>query len=285
MRRVYFFCLLLIFSSNLFAQERELFTPEKRKAFADYLFCEKDYLRAVEEYGAINGSTKSDSFSYRIALCFLKMNDYTEAKDHFFLLRNSSLSEESRLLFLKTSFLLNENSMEELDSSSAQFEKKDLKTSFRRLELVAQIKAGMSQTNLLSLNNAFEESDAQILRSFAKNFSHQENKSPIAAAVFSMLVPGAGKIYTQNYGDGITSLIVTSLFSFLSFDNFQAKHNTRGWVFAGLTAFFYSGNIYGSYISARNYNSEKEEELNNEFDSYLSSKNYFIPEEIEGKCK
>lgn len=285
MQRIFFLGLLLIFPSILFSQESELFSPNKRKAFADYLFCEKDYLRASEEYDAIRRLNNSDSLTYRIGLCYLKMNEFEKAKKYFFQLKNSSLGEESRLLFLKTSFLLNENSMEELDSSSAQFEKKDLKTSFRRLELVAQIKAGMSQTNLLSLNNAFEESDAQILRSFAKNFSHQENKSPIAAAVFSMLVPGAGKIYTQNYGDGITSFVVTSLFSFLSYDNFHAKHYTRGWVFAGLTAFFYSGNIYGSYISAKNFNREKEEELNNEFDSYLSSKNYFIPEEIEGKCK
>ncbi|MFA6979946.1 MAG: hypothetical protein WC209_11570 [Ignavibacteriaceae bacterium] len=285
MRTFYFLILLSLFPILLLSQESELFTPEKRKAFADYLFCEKDYLRASEEYEAINSAAKNDSLSYYIGLCFLKMNDYERAKDHFFLLRNSFLGEESRLLFLKTSFMLNKNIDVKTDSVSIQFVNKDLETSFRRLELAAQIKAGMSQTNLFSLSNDFEESDTQILKSFAENFSHPQRKSPLAAALFSAIIPGAGKIYTKNYGDGITSFIVTGLFAFLAYDNFQANHNTRGWIFAGLTAFFYSGNVYGSYISARNYNLEREEKLKNEFDSYLNSKNYFVPKEIEGSYK
>ncbi len=285
MRRIFLLSLLSLFPSILFSQESGLFTPEKRKAFADNLFCEKDYLRASEEYEAINSVVKNDSLSYYIGLCLLKMNDYEKAKDHFFLLRNSSLGEESRLLFLKTSFLLNKNVAGEADSFQNQFVNKDLKTSFRRLELAAQIKAGMIQTNLFSPTNDFEENDAQILKRFAENFSHPQRKSPFAAALFSAMVPGAGKIYTKNYGDGITSFIVTGLFAFLSYDNFRAHHNARGWIFAGTAAFFNAGNIYGSYISARNYNLEKEEELNNEFDSFLNSKNYFVPKEIEGSCK
>lgn len=284
MRRIFFLGLLSLFPSILFSQESGFFTPEKRKAFADYLFCEKDYLRASEEYEGLQSVNKSDSLSYYIGLCFLKMNDYEKAKDHFSQLKNSSLGEESRLLYLKTSFLLNKNIAGEAESFSTQFGNKELKTSFRRLELAAQIKAGMDGANILPLGD-FEKTDARILRSFGDKFSHPQKKSPIAAALFSMIIPGAGKIYTENYGDGITYFVVTSLLTFLSYDNFQAKHNTRGWIFTGLTAFFYSGNIYGSYISARNYNLGQEDKLNGEFDSFLNSKNYFIPKEIEGSCK
>ena len=285
MKAIFPISLLMIFSSSLFPQQSGLFSPEKRKAFADYLFCEKDYLRAAEEYEAINGAAKSDSLSFRIGLCSLKMHDFEKAKDQFFLLENSSLGEESKVLYLKTSFLLNKNLNEKEISLSNQFKNKDLQTAFRRLELAAQIKAGMNHANLLALNDTFEENDAGMLQNFSENFAYLERKSPVAAVLFSAIIPGTGKIYTKNYGDGITSLIVTGLFAFLSYDNFHAKHDTRGWIFTGLTAFFYSGNIYGSYISARNYNREKEEELNNEFDSYLNSRNYFVPEEIEGKCK
>jgi len=285
MQKTIFFVLLSIFPSLLFSQASGLFAPEKRKAFADYLFCEKDYLRASEEYEALNNLNKNDSLSYSIGLCFLKMNEYGKAEDVFYQLRNSTLGEESRLLYLKTSFLLNNNIEEKTDSFSNQFGNKDLETSFRRLDLAAQIKAGMSQASLHSLDTNFEGTDVQLLRSFAENFSHPNRKSPFAAALFSAVLPGAGKIYTKNYGDGITSLIVTSLFSFLWYDNFRAGHPTRAWIFAGLTGFCYWGNVYGSYISARNYNLEKAEELNNEFDSFLNSKNYFVPKKIEGSCK
>lgn len=284
MRRFFFLELLSLLPSIIFSQDGGLFTPEKRKAFADYLFCEKDYLRASEEYGIVNTVNKSDSLSYKIGLCNMKMNDYEKAVKVFDQLRNSSLKEESLLLSVKASFLLNKNIDEKVNDISDQFVKKEIETSFRRLKLTAQIKTGMDGVNILSLGD-FENADAQILKSFAQNFSHPQSKSPLAAVLFSAMVPGAGKIYTKNYGDGITSFIVTGLFTFLTYDNFQANHNTRGWIFAGLTAFFYSGNVYGSYISARNYNLEREEKLNNEFDSYLNSKNYFVPKEIEGNCK
>ena len=284
MRTILFLSLLLFFSSPLFSQNEALFTPDKRKAFANYLFSEKDYLRATEEYGAINRINQNDSLSYNIGLCYLKMNEFEEAKEHFYQLRNSSLGEQSKLLFIKSSYLLNKKLDVNEDSVSIQFVNQELQISFKRLELAAKIKYGMKQTTVLSFND-FEESDAQILKKFVENFSHPQTKSPFAAALFSACIPGAGKIYTENYGDGITSFIVTGLLAFLTWDNLLAHHNTRAWIFAGATAFFTAGNIYGSYISARNYNLEKEEELNNKFDSFLSSKNYFIPAEIEGNSK
>ena len=284
MRTILFLSLLSFFSSLLFSQDEALFTPDKRKTFANYLFGEKDYLRAGEEYGAINSIDQNDSLSYNISLCYLKMNEFETAKEHFYQLRNSSLGEESKLLYIKSSYLLNKKLDVNADSLPVQFINKELQISFKRLQLAAQIKVGMKQTNVLPLND-FEESDAQILKKFVGDFSHPQTKSPFAAALFSACIPGAGKIYTENYGDGITSFIVTGLFAFLTWDNLLAHHNTRAWIFAGATAFFNAGNIYGSYISARNYNLEKEEELNNKFDSFLSSKNYFVPKEIEGNSK
>lgn len=282
MRIIYFLILLFFFSSFLFPQDSSLFTTERRKAFADYLFCEKDYLRAAEEYEAINRTQKDDSLEYKIGLCFLKMNDLEKAKNYFNDLRNSSLGEASRLLYLKSSYLLNKKIDLGTGSLAVQFLNKEFKTAFQRLELALQIKAGVNYSNL---PNIYDESDTKIVKSFAEKFAHPQCKSPFAAALLSALLPGAGKIYTKNYGDGITSFLVTGLFAFLSYDNFQAKHNTRGWIFTGLATFFYSGNVYGSYISARNYNLEKEEELNHEFESFLSSRNYFVPKEIEGSCK
>jgi TM2 domain-containing membrane protein YozV len=268
--------------SSLFAQERGLLTPEKRKAFADYLFCEKDYLRAAEEFEAVNNENQNDSLQYKIGLCFLKMGEYEKAKHDFSQLRNSSLGEESRLLTLKIAFLQNEGNKE---STEPSFKNEVYKTASLRLTMALKIKERITQTNLISLGNILDENDKVDFNTIFLNKERWQRKSPFAAAIFSAILPGAGKIYTKNYGDGITSLVVTGLFTFLCYENILAGHPTRAWIFAGLTGFFYWGNVYGSYISARNYNREKEEELNSEYESYLGSKNYFVPEEIEGKCK
>jgi TM2 domain-containing membrane protein YozV len=274
--------LLSLFPSILISQDDGLFTPEKRKAFADYLFCEKDFLRAAEEYEAVNSDNQNDSLKYKIGLCFLKMGEYEKAKNDFSRLRNSSLGEESKLLMLKIAFFQNDGNKE---STEPSFKNEAYKTASLRLASAIKIKERITQTNLISLGNMLDENDKVDFNNIFSNKERWQRKSPFAAALFSAMVPGAGKIYTENYGDGITSFIVTGLFAFLAYDNFRAHHNTRAWIFTGTAAFFNAGNIYGSYISARNYNLEREEELNNEFDSFLNSKNYFVPKEIEGSCK
>jgi len=282
MRTFYFLILLFLFPTFLLPQDSSLLTTERRKAFADYLFCEKDYFRASEEYEAINRINNNDSLTYQIGLCHLRMNDYGKAKNYFFQLNNSSFKEESRLLMLKIAFLQSEGNN---GSTEPSFKNEAYKTASLRLTMAIKIKERITQTNLISLGNILDENDKVDFNNIFLNQERWQRKSPFAAALFSAMVPGAGKIYTKNYGDGITSFIVTGLFAFLAYDNFRAHHNTRAWIFTGTAAFFNVGNIYGSYISARNYNLEKEEELNNEFDSYMSSKNYFVPKVIEGSCK
>lgn len=282
MRIIYFLISLSLFPTFLLPQDSSLFNAEKRKTFADYLFCEKDYLRASDEYEAVNNVNQNDSIKYKIGLCHFKMNDYGKARNYFIQLENSSLNEESRLLLLKIAFLHSDGNNESAESS---FKNEEYKTASLRLATAIKIKERITQTNLISLGNILNENNKANFNNIFLNKERWQRKSPFAAALFSAMVPGAGKIYTENYGDGITSLLVTGLFSFLCYENILAGHPTRAWIFAGLTGFFYWGNVYGSYISARNYNLEKEEELNSEFQSYLSSKNYFVPKEIEGSCK
>jgi len=103
-------------------------------------------------------------------------------------------------------------------------------------------------------------------------------KSLTTAGVLSALIPGLGKIYTGNIGDGITALIVNGLLGFLSYDNFKAGHNFRGWLFAGLTAFFYGGNIYGSVAAAQIFNKQVKTDYEKDILKFLERENYFLPE-------
>jgi len=50
-------------------------------------------------------------------------------------------------------------------------------------------------------------------------------KSPLKAAIFSAVIPGAGKIYANEYSDGIYAFIATLVAGYLAFDNFKAGHD------------------------------------------------------------
>jgi len=103
-------------------------------------------------------------------------------------------------------------------------------------------------------------------------------KNPAWAGIFSAIIPGSGKMYVGEWGDGITGLLITSLFAFLAYDNFKANHNTRAWIFTGIGTFFYAGNIYGSIASAKIFNARIDFEFKNGLKLFLEKENYFLPE-------
>jgi TM2 domain-containing membrane protein YozV len=100
-------------------------------------------------------------------------------------------------------------------------------------------------------------------------------KSQALAGIFSAVIPGSGKMYVGEWGDGITAFLVSGLFAFLAYDNFKADHNTRAWIFTGLGTLFYGGNIYGSVASAQIYNAKINFEFNDSLKLFLEEENYF----------
>ena len=123
----------------------------------------------------------------------------------------------------------------------------------------------------------FEFSEQEEIRTLYQMKLNPPSKNPIIASILSAIIPGAGKFYTGEISDGILAFVTTGLFSFLAYDNFKADHNFRGGLFSGLAVMFYAGNIYGSFASAQIFNAQVKYEFNLRIDSFLSSKNYFIP--------
>jgi hypothetical protein len=63
-----------VFTSILLSQDKselnELHSPQNIKAFADYLFCSKDYLRAAEEYERYLSFEQNDTAEFKIELSY-----------------------------------------------------------------------------------------------------------------------------------------------------------------------------------------------------------------------
>ena len=124
----------------------------------------------------------------------------------------------------------------------------------------------------------FNSGEERVVKKFYLEKINPPYKSETAAVLLSILIPGAGKIYSDQIGDGIFAAIATGLCGYLAYDNFRAEHNFRGWIFSGLTAFFYAGNIYGSAASAQIYNAGIRFNFSKDVKLYLEQQNYFTPE-------
>lgn len=87
---------------------------------------------------------------------------------------------------------------------------------------------------------------------------HTKGKDPLIAAAASAVVPGLGKVYAGELGEGISSFLVVGSMAAITAENWS-KHGFTNWktlLFGTLTAAFYIGNIYGSYVTVSIHNND-----------------------------
>ncbi|HDR89016.1 MAG TPA: hypothetical protein ENN63_05230 [Bacteroidetes bacterium] len=101
------------------------------------------------------------------------------------------------------------------------------------------------------------------LANIARESESIRYKSARLALAMSAIVPGSGKIYTGKWKDGLISLVFVAANAYQAYRGFSKNgtESVHGWVFGTLAAGFYAGNVYGSYKSARIYNNQLDEAL------------------------
>ncbi len=271
----------LLFSTKVNAQGKVInsfHSPANVKKFADFLFCQKDYLRSFYEYRNYLKHESNDTVRFKIAIGFQQMKRYTEALGDFKgLFFNSKFVNSARNEFFKTLFL----------DDSLNYIRQIYNSPFYQTDDSLKIPLKLSLSASLLLIDPLPDSSL-FSRAFSTNASKKmlvlylrrrtlSYKDPATAALLSTVVPGLGKIYTENYSDGITAFLFTTVLGYIAYDNFRAHHLFRAWLFAGLTGLFYGGNIYGSYSAAQIFNAKVRFNFTETVKSFLKKKNYFIP--------
>jgi TM2 domain-containing membrane protein YozV len=251
-------------------------SPENIKKFGDHLFCEGDYLRAIEQYRLLNKQLVSDTTKFKVMLGYSELGLFSESNEFFREINDrSNFYPDAYLLSFKNQ-LLSEPGLINAPSIHS-FNSLQMK-SFGKLTNISMLyeeKINISRENFISL---FDAEELNSVSTFYDYKVEPPYKSPALAGIFSAIIPGSGKMYVGEWGDGITGLIVTGLLTFLAYDNYEADHTTRAWIFTGLGAFFYAGNIYGSVASAQIFNARIDFEFKNGLELFLEQKNYFLPE-------
>ena len=272
------FSLITLLSSLIFSQQIDFTSPQNIKLFADYLFCDKDYLRAINEYEKYLSVVDDDSVHFKVAIGYSAINDQSNAYKKFSSIKiSSSFYEQSRMEILKSLYL------QKIDSSYFLYADRLINSQSPFSNNAYRLK----NSSLLLIKNdlpekenfliPFENEEKNNLSNFYDLKKNPPYKSEVWAGVLSAIIPGAGKIYTQEYGDGITAFILTGLFAYLAYTNFDHDHSTRAWIFTAIGAGFYAGNIYGSVASAQIFNARVNFEFDEGVKLFLEEKNYFTP--------
>ena len=251
-------------------------SSENIRKFADHLFCEGDYLRAIEQYEFIQKQLVNDTIEFKILFGYSELGLYQESQELFEGVNAKSIFyPDAYLLSLKNELLTEPKFINA--STIKSFNSFQMK-SFSKLNTISMLYADEFNITREKFISPFDEDEQNSVSSFYDYKVEPPYKNPTLAGILSAIVPGSGKMYVGEWGDGITALLATGLLAFLAYDNFRADHTARAWIFTGLGAFFYAGNIYGSIASAQIFNARIDFEFNDGLRLFLEQKKYFLPE-------
>jgi len=270
---IFSFILFILSIGSIYSQS-DPYTGEARFNFGKHLFEQGDFLRA---YGEFNYFLENDSAKYLSAISLREMGRIGEANDRLRgIIFNSPLSEKARYQLYRNAFLTGDEYFLRENRSSLYFpvEYSSNVEKLTRFDFLLKGDIPFDEEEFLE---PFEENFRDTVSVLFKARKYPLTKNPVKAAWLSAIIPGAGKIYTKDYGDGITAFLMVGLFTYLAIDNFDAGHEFRGVLFTGLAGYFYAGNIYGSYSSAQIFNVKYRTNISESIQRIIKSVDYFSP--------
>lgn len=271
-----FFILLAFCLTGVSGGNTDYYSPENILRFADYLYQEGDYLRAVGEYQRYMflSPQEADSVLYKIGLCYRLAGDTEKAINCF----RKIIAEhpESQHCFdasyqIAYSYFISgryQESSQYLDQILKGISDPDRRGKLQILAAFNYLhqrrwREAEYMLKPLELRDEDLSRTASDLMTGAKNGLNLPRRNPAIAALLSAIVPGTGRMYCKQYGDGFYSLILIGVTGLLAWNGFQENgvRSIRGWFFGSMSGVFYAGNVYGSSIAARIYNRQLETDL------------------------
>jgi TM2 domain-containing membrane protein YozV len=271
------FCAFLLLAARLAGAQTDYFAPEATAAFADYLFAQGDFLRAGYEYERylLGELLEGDSLALahrRAGQAFRCGGDLARALQHFRSMQGAAADGAERQRAAAEIGLCYLH----LGNAEASLQAVRGETGWEASAALRRLAAGD-----LVLLGRWEEArqaamgppgaEAGDLLSLAERGAAMRRKSPALAAVLSAVIPGAGKMYAGEAGDGLQSLILVGSLATLAAFSFHADgvESWRGWLYASFGGLMYAGNVYGSAVSARRWNRKQKETLREDLQALL----------------
>lgn len=272
---IYIISLILLAEGSIYGQVNP-YSPEARLKFGLHLYQEGDYIRALDEFSF---SSRNDTAVYYSGKILQTFGKYDLSGEQFLFIKSGSpYYDLSRFNLYLNAYLSGDSLFLRSNRTEGIFPQKYSENVEKLTRTEMLLNYAVHDNNEEWFAGPFNSDEAVKIREFYNARVNPERKNPVKAALFSTVIPGSGKIYTEDYGDGITAFILTGLFAYLAYDNFDAGHDFRAYLFTGLGAWFYAGNIYGSYSSAQIFNVKYRTDISSRIEDMIKSFNYFNPE-------
>ena len=238
--------------------------PGRMTGFANSLYNEGEYYRAVTEYMRISSYFPAyrDSFLVRIADCYYKGDQFETAIQKYqrAYVRIQDSVEKDYCVFqlARCRFQLQETT-ESLELLSGLVSESAV-WSNQAAYYMGYITAGQFKFNISSGWLGKVETahpwyeNAHALSKDVLQGNRLPQKKPLFAGFLSAVIPGAGYCYSGHPKIGVASLVLNSLFAYSAYEAFREDTYVMGSTITLIGLGWYFGNIYGSVNKTEQYN-------------------------------
>ncbi|MFH1079055.1 MAG: tetratricopeptide repeat protein [Pseudomonadota bacterium] len=264
-------CLSLVTAQKSSAGQGE---RDRLFGFAEALFAERDYYRAITEYKRFKYLYPVDALveksDFRISESYFKAGRRSEAIDSFntFIRQYPAGPLRPDALYLKGQA---ENEQKRYTDALATFDEltRTGGAAYRDRAFYAQALVFLAQQDWQQARETFatlpQESPlypaAKVYSEGLQRMDSLPCKSPAVAGTLAAVLPGAGHLYAERPRDALVSFLLNGSFIWATVELFRNNNNVTGGIVAFLELGWYSGNIYSAVSSAHKYNKRIQDEF------------------------
>jgi TolA-binding protein len=241
--------------------------------FADALFNDGDYYRAITEYKRFLFLHPSDARSGRIqlqiGLAYRHAQQWDDARKTFETLAQQHPDAAIRA---EAAYLIGDTSFRQGRYTQAVADLRPVAEQYRQtpMEERARYLLGWSHLRARQWSEATQSFEAiatasplspssRTLAEAARDAEHLPRKSPALAGLMSAVIPGTGHFYTGRFRDGAIALLLNGAFLAAGIEAASAGKEAAAGLLLFFEAAWYSGAIYGAVNAAQKYNRDLEE--------------------------
>lgn len=261
---VFFLCLIIANVPDIRAADAD---SEKQFEFAESLFQQGDFFRAITEYKRFiffypEDELVEDAY-FRIGESYFRVgrwDDTITSVDEFLNeFPESDLADAA--LFLKATAQRNLNRYDEALTSYSQIVKRGIEP-YKDQAIYQSAMVFVARNEWEKAKSALSlMPEASPLYPAAKTYSEGldrineiPSKSPAVAGSLAAVLPGAGHVYTERYRDAAIAFLLNGAFIWSAVELFRKEEYVTGGIVTFFELGWYSGNIYSAVSSAHKYN-------------------------------
>jgi TolA-binding protein len=241
--------------------------------FADALFNDGDYFRAITEYKRFLFLYPTDARAGRVqlqvGLSYQRGQQWGDARQTFEAIAQQhpdpAIRAEAAYRVGETSFLQGRygQAIADLHGVAERYAHTSVGERARYLLGWSYLRARQwseaSQTFAAIDTTSPLFPSSRALADAAREGEHLPRKSPALAGLLSGIVPGSGHFYTGRWRDGAIALLLNGAFLAAGVEAVMAGNEAAAGLLLFFEAAWYSGAIYGAVNAAHKYNRDLEE--------------------------